>query len=194
VPGVRTINQNIGDIMAAFVQEHIKQLRNANRLDMNAPIIMKGIKGIDYILVEVVAAAADSVAIGDLVYWSTFPTTVTVGTDNVAPCGIVPNTVKNLKAIAKHNSGTAITKELYFDAGYFEIALVIKSMIVEGKFKASNAVVANENLMAGLTGGFLPSDDTSPTCGVSLHNNDGGTEVSSGPVIFCPAYGLATKT
>jgi hypothetical protein len=67
-------------------------------------------------------------------------------------------------------------------------------MIVEGKFKASNAIVENENLMADTGGLFIPSDDTSPTCGVSLHNNDGGTGTSSGAVILCPAYGLATKT
>jgi len=108
--------------MAARVIEQIKQLRittlaAGGRSDMNHPIIMKGIKGVDYVLVEVVAAATGTIAIGDLVYWSTFPTTVTVGADNQEIIGIIPNTVKNLKALARNNTATALTKELFFDAG-----------------------------------------------------------------------------
>lgn len=185
--------------MAARVIEQIKQLRittpaAGGRSDMNHPIIMKGIKGVDYILVEVVAASAGSLAIGDIVSWDTFPTTVIVGADDASIIGIVPNTVKNLKALARNNSGTPLTKELFFDTGYIEIALVIKSMIVEGKFEDSEAIVEGENLKAGTTGAFVASDDTSPTCGVALHNDDGGTGTNSGAAILCPAYGLATKT
>ena len=88
-------------------------------------IIIKGIKGVDYLLVEVVAASAGSLAIGDIVSWDTFPTTVIVGADDAKIIGIVPNTVKNLKALARNNSGTELTKELFFDAGFIEIALSV---------------------------------------------------------------------
>ena len=185
--------------MAAHVILQIKQLRcifpaATGRSDMNHPVILKGIKGVDYVLVEVVAAAAGSIAIGDIVYFNTFPTTVTVGADDQKICGIIPNTVKNLKALAKNNTGTALTKDLFFGTDFIEVALVIKSMIVEGKFEGGAAIVEHENLMPGATGAFIASDDTSSTCGVALHNADAGTGTSSAAVIICPAYGLATKT
>ena len=157
------------------------------------PIIIKGKKGIDYLLVEVIAAATGTIAIGDVVYWSTFPTTVTVGADNKHICGIVPNTVKNLAALARNNSATELTKELFFDAGFFEIAMPIKSMIVSAKRESTKPFVAGEALMAGATGAMEASDDTSPTCGVALYTIDSGTGTFAGAVIMCPPYGLANK-
>ena len=167
-----------------------------SRTDLTAPVIMMGKAGVDYVLHKCKAQTTNHVAIGDLVVWSTFPTTVEYCADNGLVIGIVPNTAFNLRALAVNNPTTQpLTKELFFDATEtIEVALPIHNILVSAKVEASSAITAGECLMAGATGAIVANDDSSVGCGVAMAANTSGTGTDCIAMVLCPGNTLSTKT
>jgi len=180
--------------MVVHVKTELNQFR-VSRTDNNSPIILIGKKGIDYVLVDTIAATTNHVAIGDLIVWSTFPTEIEYCAATNHVVGIVPDTAENWASLAVNNPGVALTKELLFDATEtIQIAIPIKPIVVAAKVTATTAITAGEAVMAGATGSIDPQDESSPTCGVAVFGNTSNTGTDSGAIILCPAYGLSTKT
>ena len=178
----------------AHAKTEIKQFRTS-RTDTNAPVILIGKKGIDYVLVDTIAATTNHVAIGDLVVWSTFPTEIEYCAATNHVIGIVPNTAENWASLAVNNPSVALTRELFFDATEtIQVAVPIKPIVVSAKVEINQAIAACDAVMAGATGSIVAQDESSPTCGVALFANTSGTGTDAGAIILCPAYGLSTKT
>lgn len=178
----------------AHVKTEISRWKTSSSL--SDPVIMKGKLNEDYFLLPVTCTTTNHVAIGDLVVMTANTVNeVEYCADNGVVIGIVPDTVKNRKALAVNNPGVELTKALFFnDTEEIEIAIPINPIVVSMKIEATTALEVGSPLMAGATGAATVGDDTSPNFGISLVYNTSGTGADYIAGIMMPGISLRTKT